>query len=298
MLAILGILCVAPILLFIGAAALALLVSGCSGCEDTKEEVKDAAPPPPPPPPDPFAKEEGYPNVEPDSFEAVETLWSKEEIKKANLENWHRKTRMFIGTADQLYRSTVVGDKAPEIYKETKDYREAVTDFFEDHYKEAADKTEDGMLVLMAGLAPEKMDEKSIYGAFKAMGVKIEYLGEGGPNQETEYIELLKAVYHFNKAVEKADKRFSKPNGLRLKKDDKDDAKEEIKKAEKILEKFADMKPSDLNEALTDDQQELLEFLIGALADYKKTLGGGGYRRPPPSPQPQPTTRPAKIPGE
>ncbi|MFH1829531.1 MAG: hypothetical protein ABH871_01975 [Pseudomonadota bacterium] len=264
--------------LIAGVIALVTLVAGCDDSEPPAP--KQTEEPPAPPPPDPFAKDETHPNVEPDSLAAYKYLWGKDP-NKANLDKWHRDARIYFGAADRLYK---IASDDEDVKKVSGAYTDAVKSFFEKHYEGAANQSEEGLLVLIAGLAPTSIEESVVFGAIQAMGAKV--------SEELAFVDLIKAFFYFNKAVEKADNRYAKPDGHTLKLEEKKEAMVQLEKLDKILKKFDEMDKADLNKALTDEQQVLLETLKQAAADYGKTLiarGGRGKPPPPPPPPPPPS---------
>ncbi len=243
------------------ACVIGLVVSGCSGSED---EVKKPDAAPPEPSQDPFAKNPQFPQVEPDSYVAYTYLW-RDDIKKAQIDNWHRKASIYFGTTDQLYKAIDEDDKVKE---KAGEYTNAVKGFFENHYSAPADKSQQGLLVLLAGIAPISVDESIVFGALDAMAATS--------TEEKFFADLMKAFYHFNKAVEHADKRYIEPNGFKMSPEQKEDARKHLKKMAEILKKFEDMDGPALNKALTHQQQELLDFLRGSAEKYEKTLVKSG----------------------
>jgi hypothetical protein len=266
---VLGILGIVP--LVVGAVALtALIIAGCSGSKE-EEDVKDAAPLPKPC--DAFDKGSGETHIDQQSFDAMKNVWD-EDFAKANTENWHRHTRIYFGAAAPLYKTTcenptLLDGDAGELIDGTKL-------FFEDYYATKANSADDGVLVLIGGLAPADVANTVVAGGLEAMSA--------ADVTQADFAELLTACHFYNKAIAfgGVKDRYSNPSGRKLSKGQKEAAETWLELAQPILDRFMGMDEVALNEALTDRQQEILFILGQAVESYGNTIKIGDP--PPPIP--------------
>lgn len=249
------------------------LIGLTMGCGGTKEVKQDAAPPKKEEPKcDDFEKDKAHVMVDQDSYDTMHILWG-DAVAKAQAPNWHRHTRVYFDATSRLYGVSCTDPSTLD--EATKEFQDGIKIFFQNHYAERAKDSEDGILVLIGGIAPETVSEKSFDAAIKTAVAADE--------TQKDFGQVVSACYHFNKATEKAKDRFTdKVSGARLSASDKASAREEIEKAEKLIAPYLALIEADdyemLNQKLDDHQQEILFKLIDAIAAYKRTLGRGGGR--------------------
>lgn len=256
---VLGILGLVPLIL--GVVALtALIAAGCSGSKE-EDDVKDAAPPPKPC--DAFDKGSGETHIDQQSFDAMKNVWD-EDFAKASTENWHRHTRIYFGAATPLYKTTcenptLLDGDAGKLMDGTKS-------FFEDYYATKANSADDGILVLIGGLAPAEVADTIVASGLEAMSA--------ADVTQADFSELLTACFYYNKAIEfeGVKDRYSNPSGRKLSKAQKEAAGKWLELAQPILDRFMGMEKATLNESLTDRQQEILFVLGSAVDSYRKTI--------------------------
>jgi hypothetical protein len=245
------------------------------GCSSPKEVKQDATPPKEEGPKcDEFAKDKPHSMVDQDSFDTMHILWSGD-VAKAHAGNWHREARIFFGATTRIFGTACVDPSTVD--GKTKEYQDGIKIFFEKHYAERAKASEDGILVLIGGIAPESVLEDSFTAAVKA--------AVGADSSQKDFAEVLAGCYHFNKATEQAMNRFTdKASGVRLSAADKAVARAELTKAEELIAPYIKLidegRLDELNQKLDDRQQEILLRLRDAIDGYKRTLGNGG-RLPP-----------------
>jgi hypothetical protein len=266
---VLGVLGIAP--LIVGVVVLAAFIAtACSGSKDEKDGgvVKDAAPPPKPQC-DAFDKGSGKTHIDQQSFDAMNNVWG-EDFAKVKTENWHRHTRIYFGATAPLYKTTC--ENPSLLDGNAGAYMGGVKSFFEDYYATKANSADDGILVLIGGVGPAKLQDTVVTGGLEQMS--------SASVTQADFAELLTGCYYYNKATEFEGviDKYSDPSGRKLPKTDKDTAKEWLKLAQSTIDRFAQMDEVALNEALTDRQQELLIALMDAVDSYGRTLktGKGG----------------------
>lgn len=267
---VLGILGFVPLVL--GVVALtALVAAGCSGSKE-EDDVKDASPPPKPKC-DAFDRGSGQTHIDQQSFDAMKNVWN-EDFAKASTENWHRHTRIYFGATASLYETTcenptLLDGDAGKLIGGTKL-------FFEDYYATKANSADDGILVLIGGLAPADVADTVIASGLEAMST--------ADVTQADFAELLQACFYYNKAIEFEGvmDRYANPSGRKLSKDEKTAAGTWLDLAKPIVDRFMQMDEAALNEALTDRQQEILFVLGQAVESYGDTIKIGDT--PPPKP--------------
>jgi len=249
---------------------LAFLPAGCGSSEPIGAEP-DAEPEPPEC--DGFARGQDESYIDQGSYDAMNYVWG-DKLGQMKPENWNRHTRIYFGAATPLYRTVC---EEPSLREgDVGQYMDDVAGFFDDYYATKANSQDDGILVLIGGLAPA-----DVSGFDDASGAMIEgALGTmaGADATQKDFSILLQACYWYNMATAKAADRFFKPSGRKLSASDKGLAKAYLSNMDNYLNHFADMDDEKLNQVLDDRQQELLFRLMDAAIDYRKTLDGS----PPP----------------
>ncbi len=249
---------------------LALLPAGCGSSEPIGAEL-DAEPEPPKC--DDFVRGKSESYIDQRSYDAMNYVWG-DKLEQLKPENWHRHTRIYFGAATPLFRTVC---ENPSLRKDdVEQYMDDVQGFFNDYYETKANSQDDGILVLIGGLAPADVagfDDASgamIEGALNSMA--------GADVTQKDFAILLQACYWYNMATVKATDRFFDPSGRKLSASEKGLAKAYMSNMDNYLNHFADMDDAKLNEVLDDRQQELLFRLMNAAIDYRKTLDD----KPPP----------------
>lgn len=244
------------------------IVAACGSNKVDQEE--DVASQPPEPECDEHARAEDESNIDQQSFDAMKNLWG-EKFDEANAESWHRHTRIYFGATAPLFKTTCE-DEALKAGP-AGEYMGEVSGFFEDYYSTKANSLDDGVLVLIGGLAPADVED------FGEADATVDPILEKGIDAmaaadvtQGEFANLLKACYWYNLAAVKANDKYSDPSGKTFSKKDKALAMAYLSNAENILNRFNEMDEADLNEALDDRQQELLFALGEAVKGYAKTL--------------------------
>jgi hypothetical protein len=144
------------------------------------------------------------------SYSALNWLWQGNP-SAAKFENWSLGAKLKLGAAKELYRPACDGGEKV-VRGDVRDYLGASRSFFETHYQKKADDSENGILVLIAGLAPQSHSESTVFGGLDALGA----ISSAEPKTVTEtknFISVLRAGYWFNKAAEVAlpETRFTAP---------------------------------------------------------------------------------------
>ncbi|MFA4875240.1 MAG: hypothetical protein WC690_07840, partial [bacterium] len=231
------------------------------GCGSSSDEKKPDVTPPPPAKPqcDMFTKEPALGYMDQDSFDTGKLIWSSN-LAAANLANWQPRTRVYLGAIEDLYRPTC---EKRETYSQgpVGNLIKSAASFLGAHYAGNGDPTENGILVLIGGFAPTSIKQEDVFAAYNA-------LAQEKPGQK-DFAELMKAGFFFNKAADKADRRFTGPiASSKMSAQDRTDASENLKKMDELLN---GVKVDNLN----DRQREFL-FVMKKVADaYRKTLIGG-----------------------
>ncbi len=179
-------------LIIAGVVSIALLIS-CSSEEDNEEARPSGEPKC-----DSFEKPNSkYQMIDQASFDAMKYIWGKD-IDSANAGNWHREARVFIGAAADLFKTSCAN---PAVDKwSVRNYFGGVRHIFEEHYEKKASQAEDGMLVLIAGLAPSKLDPTIMQDALSTMVQADE--------SQRPFSQVLLACQRFNMAMDDYKERF------------------------------------------------------------------------------------------
>ncbi len=245
-------------------------IGACSS--DSAPGKTDPTPPPPPPKPqcDAFAKDQSLFNVDQDSFDAFNLMWPGNPAA-SNFKSWRSDSRLFFGAAEELIRPSC--EKKGEYSNgPVANLMKGASTFLGAHYSEADDSVNGSILFLMGGLASSEVKQEDIFSAYDALAREKQ--------GHKDFAELMKAAWWFNKAAEKADKRFTAQGPVasgRMNKQDKAEASAALDKAVELLKGVRE-------EGLIDRQRDFLRVLRGAIASYRKTLGGGSVIPPPPKP--------------
>lgn len=258
---VLGVLGVIPLLVVAAVAGVALLAAGCSGGKD--DEVEDASTPPPEPKCDAFDRGSGETHIDQRSFDAMKNIWG-EDFAKASVDNWHRHTRIYFGATSSLYKTTC--ENPSLLDGEAGIYMGGVKSFFEDYYATKANSADDGIMVLIGGVAPADVTDTVVASGLEAMSA--------ADVTQKDFAELLQACFYYNKAIEfeNVQDKYSNPSGRKLSKGEKEAAGKWLELAQPIIDRFMQMDEVALNEALTDRQQEILFALGRATDSYGDTI--------------------------
>ncbi|MFA4974010.1 MAG: hypothetical protein WC683_15475 [bacterium] len=180
-------------LIIAGAVGIALLISGCSSEED-KEEARSSEGRKC----DSFEKPNSkYQMIDQASFDTMKYIWGKD-IDSANAGNWHKEARVFIGAAADLFKTSCTN---PAVDKwSVRNYLGSIRHFLEEHYEKKASQAEDGMLVLIAGLAPSKLDSTIMQDALSTMVQADE--------SQRPFSQVLLACQRFNMVMDDYKERF------------------------------------------------------------------------------------------
>ena len=267
-------------LVIAAAVGVALLLSSCSS-----EEDEEKARPSDKPKCDSFEKfNPKHRMIDQSSYDAMNQIW-KADVNQANAGNWHREARVFIGAAADLFKTSCTD---PTVNKSSvQSYFSAVRSFFQDHYNKKASQSEDGMLVLIGGLAPAELAPDVIQDALNTMAKADE--------SQMLFSQLLLACHRFNVEMDGLKGRFSRLDAG-FPRFDKDSSKSDMWQVGSILETFDNCENievgrlttnsstiatcrtecpdrADIDQKLSDRQQTILNSLRQAY--YYFTTGQG-----------------------
>jgi hypothetical protein len=219
--------------LLAGLALGAVFLAGCATKADASKRE------PPKNPCDTFARRDEYHMVDKESFRAMNFLWGKK-LSEAQLTKWHPSARLHAGAATKLFEPLCEKGQKVGANADVKKYVQGMQDFFEGYYGAKQEDTpkpidvtirellegtpgskrretqkdtaksrrrdaDNGLLVLIGGLAPAKLEQGTLVGALEALS--------GEQPKQREFAKLLRAAYHFNKAADASDahRRFTAP---------------------------------------------------------------------------------------
>ncbi|MFA4875367.1 MAG: hypothetical protein WC956_07255 [bacterium] len=255
----------------ISALAAVFALPGCSKAQDIKEKVL-------PPSCDNVPKLDSYKDVDDASYRTFHALWLKE-MGSRNPEPWLAgwlsskdegavRARFYLGAADYEFRP-ICEENA--IYANDKEHvakwRAASAAFFKSYFSKGPNPADEGILVLLAGLAPVDAGSINVYGAMNAVNFPTEPPGRLR-SQKTSFTQLIKAAYHFNFAADLADpaSRFSikrKPHGMKPK--DAVTARQNLDEMKKIMDSV------DVS-ALNERQRAIYDVLKNASHNLRASM--------------------------
>ncbi len=185
-----------------------VLLPSCKKVDEVKEKVlpQDC---------ENIQKPDSYQQVDDASYRVLYTLWLKD-MGKSNPDPWlakwlasreatEVKALSSLGAADYEFKPMCDGKKfRPDDKAAIAKWHEASTSFFRTYFDKGHNSSDDGILVLLAGLAPAEAGSLIVMGAMNAVNFPTEppsHLRD----QKTEFTQLIKAAYYFNVAADLAD---------------------------------------------------------------------------------------------
>lgn len=248
------------------------------GCSSSKKEEQQKTPAP-----SDIASTDHPPD-------AIDCFWMGDR-SKAHLEKWNPATLIHFNAAARLC-STL--DRQRGTQGAADFYRQQIVDFFEQPQQRMSEaesierhrlghrapplrQGENGTLVLIAGLAPAEIPEEKMLAVFDDLRSREPH--------ESSYLDLFKACYYYNKAVERSFNRWTEPYGaVRIPlpcipsptcsgyASGKVQAQAFLNKMKSALAHFASADNNTRFPELTLQEQGLLNFLKQESARYEMTL--------------------------
>lgn len=254
-----------PLIIF-GIAALSL-----AGCDLVKRELgrSDCAS---------GGKPDEYKDLDDSSYRVFRALWG-EQLDRGNLspgfarflrgiDPTSQAARRHIGALEALFQTECEGKITMESdRKHMTEYRTSTAASFERYFNAIPDSRDDGVLVLIGGLASVDAGSSLIIDAMNALSIPTE---PKSPEREqrSELGQIMKAAYFYNVAAAKADPagRYRMEHGrLKLKPAEKTYVRKNISTMKGILEDV------DMG-VLTEAQRVFPDTLVQAADNLKKSL--------------------------
>jgi hypothetical protein len=146
-------------------------------------------------------------------------------------------------------------------------YRKASAAFFRTYFSASVKGTDDGMMVLIAGLAPADAGERVVIGAMNAFKIPTEKVSPERA-QRGEFTQLLKAAFFYNVAADRVttETRYRRKHGrLGCKPADAAFVREQHVRMKSILD---EVKPG----VMTEAQQQVYEAVIEASGNLVRSI--------------------------